>query len=344
MIKIIGSIVGKIKQSTYVRNLFEAPFNTKQFPVFGSFTDSYDNTFSLLQGLRSKIKPGWENMFTSNKTVSGLNLTQLQKNGNYAVQKIVPLIENFGKNISECTILEIGCNTGATAFALAEKGAKKVVGSEFTGYKISSIDQHNITENKLEEVSKELQNVRSELRKNYKKCNNVEFIEDDICNSQLLENSFDIICSWDVLEHLHNTQDAFISMKKLLAPGGLLIHEYNPFFSLNGGHSLCTLDFVWGHTRLHSKDFTRYIQEIRPNELDKALSFYYEGLNRMTISDCTMEICDAGLELISILPYVREPHARIITQEIITQTQRNYPSASILDLVSPRVIVIARKK
>lgn len=219
----------------------------KSFPVFGTFKDSFGNTHQLFQGLRSKIKPGWQSIFQEKKhSVKGVDLKQLQKKGCYAAKKIIPLISNFGKKIEECTILEIGCNTGATAFALVDKGVKKIKGSEFTGYKVASRDQNNVTESVLEEVSKELQELRMQLSETCKNRTRVEFVDDDICNSKLPRGQFDIIASWSVLEHLHDTQKAFNSMAELLSPGGLLIHEYNPFFGLNGGHSLCTLDFLWG--------------------------------------------------------------------------------------------------
>lgn len=343
--KIIAPLINKAKQSTFVRNMFEAPFNMKAFPAFATFIDSKGYSHSLLQGLRSKIKPGWQNMFIAKTpSVKGVDVKQIVKNGTYAAQKITPLISNFGKNISQCTILEIGCNTGATSFALANKGAKKVVGSEFAGYKVASIDQNNVTDSKLETVSKELQEIREQLSQTCKNKSAVTFVEDDICNSQLPRNHFDIICSWDVLEHLHDTQKAFQSMAELLSQDGLLIHEYNPFFSLNGGHSLCTLDFLWGHTRLSQNDFVRYLDEVRPTEKEMALSFYTEGLNRMTLADCKAQLQQAGLEIISILPYAREPHVRMVTTDILTQTQAIYPKVDFMDLVATRVVVIARKR
>ena len=70
-------------------------------------------------------------------------------------------------------------------------------------------------------------------------------------------------------------------MFRILKPGGYSFHEYNPFFSFNGGHSLCTLDFMWGHVRLSSIDFPKYLKQFRPFEYDLAMRFYKENLNRM---------------------------------------------------------------
>ena len=129
----------------------------------------------------------------------------------------------------------------------------------------------------------------------------VSFIEDDICNSRIESSSKDLIVSWDTLEHLNNPQKAFEEIFRILKPGGYTFHEYNPFFSFNGGHSLCTLDFMWGHVRLSSADFQNYLKQFRPYEYDLAMRFYEKNLNRMTSN----QIKDFnGKKLPSIIEYV----------------------------------------
>ena len=61
-------------------------------------------------------------------------------------------------------------------------------------------------------------------------------------------------------------------MYRILKPGGFAFHQYNPFFSYNGGHSLCTLDFC--HVRLSAKDFERYLKQFRKEEYEMAMNFY----------------------------------------------------------------------
>lgn len=195
----------------------------------------------------------------------------------------------------------------------------------------------------LNEVNEELLKVRKQLADHFHNSDKVIFEDDDICNTKLIPNSFDIICSFEVLEHLHDPKKAFESFYSLLKDGGYTIHHYNPFFSLNGGHSMCTLDFLWGHTRLNEEDFERYIKEIRPNEIEKALSFYEKGLNRMTLSDLRDNITSSGLEVVSIIPFTKEQHLKMVDQEILEQTQNHYPDLTILDLIAPIILIIAKK-
>ncbi len=341
---IINFAINKAKRSKFVQNIFESPFEISNFKKKASFIDSFNNKHYLLEGLKNKIKPNWKNILKDkNIKITKEYLLGQKENGFIAVQKIIPVLKSLNKDISKSDILEIGCNNGAMAFAMAEMKAN-VIATEFSGYKVESISSKKINQRNLIEVNDSLKLIRNSLSNLFSHSKNVKFLDDDICNSVIKNNSFDIICSWEVLEHLHDTEKAFQAIYNLLKDDGITIHEYNPFFCLNGGHSLCTTDFLWGHTILNENDFTRYLEEFYPEMKDKALSFYKKGLNRMTIYDLEKQFKNAGLEIISILPFTKEQHLRMIDKEIVLQTQKNYPNSSILDLVTPRVIVIAKKK
>ena len=149
------------KKSRFIQNLFEAPFNLYQYQKFGEFTDSYGNKTNLLAGLRSKIKPGWEQMLNPKKVnITSDYLSNQNQIGLMAVNVIHPIVKTIGKSIEGSKILEIGCHSGATSYALAEKGAKSVTGSEFSGYKVQSIKKADeVFENKLNEVNEDLKNI-----------------------------------------------------------------------------------------------------------------------------------------------------------------------------------------
>lgn len=106
---------------------------------------------------------------------------------------------------------------------------------------------------------------------------------------------------------------------------------------------MCTLDFLWGHVRLNEQDFTRYLDEFRPDEKERVLSFYRKGLNRMTISDLFNYLEESGLEIISFLPYTKEQHTRMVNIEILKQCKRNYYNLTFTDLVTPKIIIITKK-
>ena len=40
---------------------------------------------------------------------------------------------------------------------------------------------------------------------------------------------------------------ALKEMNRLIIPGGLMIHSYDPYFHPSGGHAIGILDSPWGH-------------------------------------------------------------------------------------------------
>lgn len=339
--KLISYTLAKVKKSRFILNLIEKPINLSAFPVTGKFTDSYNNEFILREGLRSRVKPGWQSYFNqtySDAAISKEMTKQIAANGRMAVEKVESLVNCFAGGLANKVILEIGCHAGGVTYAFSEKSALKVTGTDYSEYKTSST-----TDAREQNVTDYLFNLRSSVRENFPLATVVDFRNDDICNSSLPDNTYDIVCSWDVLEHIHAPEDAFKHIQRILKNGGVTIHTYNPFFCLNGGHSPCTLDFPWAHAVLNAADFERYNNEIQPGRKEKSMSFYKNGLNRMTLKDMKQYFTEAGLRIEAIIPYIKEQHIRMVDARTLTCAKRNYPGLEMEDLVSSQVIIIARK-
>jgi SAM-dependent methyltransferase len=239
-------------------------------------------------------------------------------------------------------ILEIGCYDGAAAFQLARLGAT-VVASDLPRYYVIQ-RPNDPAEGDLARQREALAALRDRARVVAEApVGAVEFIEDDITASALTAGSFDAVVSFEVLEHVNSAEATFAAIYDLLRPGGVGFHDYNPFFSLIGGHSLCTLDFEWGHARLDDTDFERYLREIRPNELGPALRFFRESLNRVTLADLRRAIEGAGLEAIAIVPWFDRSLIPRVTPPILREVQRNYPNATVEDLLATFVAVVVRR-
>ena len=345
--KIINNIISytfeKAKRSKLIQSLFEAPININMMPLMGVFTDSSGDRHPLYSGYRSKIKPGWGNMLKN--TVNYISEPDYKKaaaEGRLNHQRLKNLIEIFNEETQSLKILEIGCHLGAVCYSIAETINSEITGTEFTEYKISALNKE-IDPLKTNLVASQLNRQREELSNLFKLKGKVSFIDDDICNSLLPADTFDIIISFDVLEHLHQPSEAFKHIHRILKKDGVAIHEYNPFFSLNGGHSLCTLDFPWGHCRLNKTDFVRYIKEIRPEETGVAIPFYNEGLNRMTHYDLVEYTRLSGLQLAGFIKYSKEQHVRMLSKEITEKSGFLFPNLTVDDLVAPKVVVIQKK-
>ena len=173
--------------------------------------------------------------------------------------------------------------------------------------------------------------------------NSFSFFDDDICASSLTSEKFDFIFSWNVLEHVADPRSAFSEIYRLLRPGGIAFNKYNPFFCQGGGHSLCTLDFPWGHVRLSKGEFQRYLEEFRPLEKAAALNFYEYGLNRLTIGDLRTMVASAGFDDIVLMPYPTDSNIAMLDLEILEGCRQHHESVTYIDLVSNGVYQVARK-
>ena len=98
------------------------------------------------------------------------------------------------------------------------------------------------------------------------------------------DEEIDIIYSASVLEHIALPSDAFEEMSRILKYGGLMIHDFNPFFCPNGGHALGILDCPWGHVRVCEEDYLRYMDELRPFETDTAKHWISHSLNKLSFN------------------------------------------------------------
>ena len=343
--KVLKLVIDKVKRNKFVQNVFESPFELEKFQNLGVFRDSDGNVHKLYKGLRTKIKPGWERMVNrKQRNLSDVDIDKLKVNSYLALNKLESTLNTYGKTIENSRVLEIGCDSGSVSFAMAERGAKMVVGTEFNGYKVDAVSNQTANNvSKLNEADEFLKSLRNKLQGLYSINNNIEFKNDDICNTSLNVGKFDVICSWDVLEHVHDPKQAFESISKLLDIGGISIHKYNSFFSLNGGHSMCTLDFLWGHARLSKNDFVNYVNTLRPSEVDKALSFYEKGLNRLTLTELNSILINTGMEILGVIPFTKEQHLRMVNEDTLSQVRKNYKSIQLMDLISPTVMVITKR-
>lgn len=341
--KLVKVGINKARQSKYLQSVFEKPIELNELPVMGKFVDSFGYEHPLLDGLRTHVKPKWRQGIAGIKQeITPELIDTFKTNGGISVTRLLSVVNAEGIDLSTAAVMEVGCHSGACSFTIAEAGAKKLTATEFNGFKVGA-HSDGVTDSRLADVDDYLAQIRTDLAKRFQNSDRVEFVNDDICNSTVADESQDLICSWDVLEHIHDPAKAISEMYRILKPGGYIIHEYNSFFSLNGGHSKCTLDIPWGHARLSDADFERYIDEVRPEEKSVAMPFFRQGLNRMTRAQLIQHLKGNKFDVLSIVPYSREQHVRLVDGPTLAQVRNLYPDAQLADLCSPRTLVVARK-
>ena len=124
----------------------------------------------------------------------------------------------------ELSILEIGCGTGGNLSMLSSLG------------KLTAVEM----DLKASEVAK---------RKNIHKTNDIKVLVGSLPNNMpTIENKFDLICMFDVLEHIQEDKEALIKIKSYLKESGRLIITVPAYQWLYGHH-----DEYLHHKRRYSK-------------------------------------------------------------------------------------------
>ncbi len=112
-------------------------------------------------------------------------------------------------HINSCRILEVGSDKNHGLITALSQYADEVIGINIVG---------------------------SDTRVN----NKASFINDNICSTKFEDESFDLIISYAVFEHIHDFEKACKEMFRLLKPQGILLSDFGPIWSCMWGHHLWT--------------------------------------------------------------------------------------------------------
>ena len=63
----------------------------------------------------------------------------------------------------------------------------------------------------------------------------------------------------------------------------------------------------------------------------------------MTLNDLESNLKETGMKIIEIIPFVKEQHLRMASNDILAQSKKNYQTLKLLDLATPSVLVISSK-
>ena len=175
--------------------------------------------------------------------------------------------------------------------------------------------------------------------------NNVNFVIGDISNSNHnIENKFDLIYSTSVLEHIKDMKGAFLQMHNLLKQDGVMFHNYNPFFSVNGGHSMGIGDAPFMHLRLNINEYIDYIKLNRKYESEIAIKWLNYSMNKEVSQQRLKKlIIDAGFEIIFFQSNNYNKFNFDINKKILDECIKSYEFLTLEDLLGSSVTVIAKK-
>ena len=314
-----------------------------------NFTTENNSIIKSLDGLKEQLKPSWRGILKPENKLIPLTIekTHILKKDTYEAES---LLNNYGYTIKDSNIMDIGCYAGIQCYAAAELGAKSAKGIDIPEYFTLQTTGKNINNNDdIEEHS----NLYTKKRKEASTAFSPEILSkvsfEDLSVHDLTEKEkYDIIFSWETLEHIIDNKKGFKNIYDALVPGGVSLHTYNPFFSITGGHSLCTTNSPWGHARMTVNDFEKYTKENLPQDvpddfLEISLNFFTQNLNRMTQYDLKQNLVDNGFTILEFIPHVNIQLLKNINNEIFYQIKQLYPTITITDLICDYVTILIKK-
>jgi SAM-dependent methyltransferase len=216
---------------------------------------------------------------------------------------IESLLTNRGTKISDANILVLGCGYIYPDVILWSTTAKQVTGIDviesfwkdgFTArYRNLRKDGLSITRSFVTAILNQLTFFRyfDELR-NF---SNLELDEHDQnlktydgCNLPFPNETFDLVCSNAVLEHVNRQYFAKLSyeISRITRPSGISYHLWHNYYSLSGGHlpDEMALAHPWGHltgdsTVINYRNFSKiYLNKMLPEEIAGFLSHDFRCL------------------------------------------------------------------
>jgi ubiquinone/menaquinone biosynthesis C-methylase UbiE len=135
---------------------------------------------------------------------------------------------------------------------------------------------------------------------------NLTFKEEDIYNLSFNDNYFDWIVSFETLEHLHNIDEYFLELKRVLTPSGKLLISV-PDYETNIGAGFPN---QYHFNELSLAELTKYL-----NKYFKKYSLYYQELENHDLNSRFKTL------LASILPVKLKP---LLKKIIFLMDSRSY--------------------
>jgi SAM-dependent methyltransferase len=165
-------------------------------------------------------------------------------------------------DLTNKTVLDLGCGHGSMCVDMALKGTKKVIGLD--------INNHLI------------QFAKENVKKNYPQLEDkIEFLNMSL--EEYDEANFDYIVSYSTLEHVINLEKVMEAVKERLVVGGRFYAGFGPLYNTPfGDHGYTKTVIPWGHLIVPEKII---INRLNINSSNKINSIHDLGINKLSYSD-----------------------------------------------------------
>jgi len=256
-------------------------------------------------------------------------------------KKLIDKLARLYGPLDNAEILEVGCGDGINTLLLGIRGVKRAVGIDLE-LRLDKTYRWSDSVRRLAEgivkatgSDKSLDHCVSSLPIDLRTVN--------ATSTEFPENSFDLVFSRGVLEHVHPIEKLSGELARILRPRGLIYHEIDPFYWLRGCHKRGLVDIPWAHARLSLPEYHRFVIETEGEAVaDKRLR-RLTTLNRMTLREWKALLDKSPFEII-LWEETPSSFAEEVFQEYPDVVSTALPGLQPDDFVVRRIRVCLQKK
>jgi len=176
--------------------------------------------------------------------------------------------------------LDMGCGSGELTLGLAQHGAKHIVGVDYLP-RFVELARRNATR----------ASIHADIR-----------FECADLHTWQPPRKFDVVVSFDALEHIDQPGEFLVTMSRFLAPGGKAVLSFGPLFhSPHGYHLYWACQVPYAHL-LFGLDAIAAMRADRGGSLKQPASWREMGLNGLRFRDYAASVERAGFEIVRFRP------------------------------------------
>jgi SAM-dependent methyltransferase len=204
-----------------------------------------------------------------------------------AAQQIIDFITSDNVELDGATVADIGSGDGIIDLGVLLKARP----AKLVGYDIKRVDTDALRR------SMAAAGVREELPHS----DTLAFVESEPDGVPAPNDTFDVVYSWSVFEHVDKPVEMLREIHRILKPEGVLFLQIWPFFnSRHGGHLWLTIDEPFAQLSRSPFSIERELKGQPATDPSRTADDEFRSLNRLTLDSLQRALLAAHLRIVKI--------------------------------------------